>query len=72
MWTKKFWVAALERGLKSSAQALIGLWGLNQFDVLEADWKLALSAAAGGFLLSMLTSIVSEPVGESGPQLFGK
>jgi hypothetical protein len=67
MWTKNFWRQAAERGVKSSAQALLGMWALDAgFDVLRADWRLALGVAVGAYVLSVLTSIVTSGVGQKG------
>lgn len=63
MWNKTFWLAALERAVKSAAQGLLGMWALANFDVLHADWKLAIGVALGAALLSLLTSLVSSPFG---------
>lgn len=67
MWTASFWKQALERALKSAAQAMIGLWfGDVAFDLWQADWKKAAGVAVGAVVLSVLTSVVSAPVGEPG------
>jgi hypothetical protein len=67
-----FWKAAVERALKSAAQAAILVVGAAQFDWLHADWKsigLSVLAAAG---LSILTSLASIPYGNDGtPSLVG-
>lgn len=64
MFASKFWKLATERAIKSGAQALIGLFTLDQFNVLNADWALAGGVAAGAIVLSYLTSMVSAGVGE--------
>lgn len=64
MWSKSFWRQAAERALKSAAQAVVGLWPLDRFDVLQADWRLALGVAAGAIVLSLLSSIITAGVGE--------
>lgn len=64
MFTRSFWMQAAERAAKSAAQAAIGLYPLDKFDVLQADWRLALGVAAGGALLSLLTSVITARVGE--------
>jgi hypothetical protein len=67
MWTASFWKQVAERGIKSAAQALIGLWvGDAAFNVWQADPRKALGVAVGAFILSLLTSLVSAPVGEPG------
>ncbi|MEV6344115.1 holin [Actinoplanes sp. NPDC051851] len=65
MFTKKFWLAAAERAVKSGAQALVGLWGLDGFDIVHADLPLAAGVAGGAVVLSVLTSLVSSTVGAS-------
>lgn len=67
MWTATFWKQVAERAIKSAAQALIGLWvGDTVFDVWQADPRKAVGVALGAALLSVLTSLVSGPVGEPG------
>ncbi len=63
MFTAKFWKATAERAVKSAAQSLIGLFTLDQFNVLNADWTLAGGVAGGAVVLSVLTSLVSAGVG---------
>lgn len=63
MFTAKFWKGAVERALKSAAQALLGLWALDGFNAVEADYALAGGVALGAAILSVLTSIVSLAAG---------
>ncbi len=64
MFTVNFWRQTGERAIKSSAQALLGMWALDGFNVLNADWPLAGGVAAGAAVLSVLTSVVSLPFGQ--------
>lgn len=64
MWTTSFWKQAAERAAKSAAQALIGLWPLDKFDVLDADFRLAAGVAAGAVVLSLLSSVITAGVGQ--------
>lgn len=64
MWTKNFWKQAAERAVKSAAQSLLGLWALDGFNILNADFGLAGGVAAGAAVLSVLTSVVSLPFGQ--------
>lgn len=67
MYTAAFWVGAFDRALKSLAQVLLLLWGGNEwFNVLTVDLAGALGVGAGALVLSLLTSIVSAPVGDRG------
>lgn len=66
---KNFWVAALERAVKSLAQGFI-VGGLGDTTgLLTLDWVNVLSIAAGMFLFSLLTSIASGGVNGEGPSL---
>lgn len=64
MYGLSFWKDALERAIKTAAQAVataLGIGGaLNQF---VWDWKLAWQFAVGGLLTSLLTSVASSPIG---------
>lgn len=65
MFTKKFWLQAAERAVKTFAQALAGM--LAAAATLEAvDWVVALSGAGLAALLSVLMSLGSLPVGPDG------
>jgi len=66
MWTRNFLKQATERAVKSAAQALLGMWALDGFNILHADWRLAAGVAAGAYILSALTSIVTSGVGQPG------
>ncbi len=72
MFTRSFWVQAGERAVKSAAQMVIVAWGLDvaastgAVDAFALDWRLGLGAAAGGAILSLLTSLLSAGVGPSG------
>jgi hypothetical protein len=70
MFTATFWKAAAERAAKSAAQALVGLWALDGFNALNADYRLAGGVAAGAALLSLVSSVASLPFGKrSSPSL---
>lgn len=67
MWTLAFWKDTAERAVKTAAQAVILGLGLAQgANLFEMDWRAALGLAAGGAVLSLLTSIVSAPFGNKG------
>lgn len=60
-----FWTGAFDRAIKSFAQALLLLWGADEgLSILEIQFPQSLGVAAGAAVLSLLTSIVSAPVGE--------
>jgi hypothetical protein len=61
---RNFWRQATERGIKSAAQAVAGIILLDQpFDLIQANPLRALGVAAGGFVLSIVTSVATAPVG---------
>lgn len=67
MLTSTFWLGATDRAVKSFAQALLLLWGASAgFNVLDIEPGAAFGVAGGAALLSVLTSIVSAPVGDKG------
>lgn len=71
LFTRAFWADAAERALKSAAQAALGvaLVGDRAFSVIDADLSVLFGAASTGAALSLLTSIVSAPIGGAGPSL---
>jgi hypothetical protein len=67
MLTAQFWAGATDRAVKSFAQSLILLWTADAgFNVLEIAIGPTFGVAAGAAALSLLTSIVSAPVGDRG------
>lgn len=63
MFTRRFWRAAIERAVKTAAQADLLLIGANQAQWLAIDWGKVGATTLGGLVLSVLTSITSEPFG---------
>lgn len=66
MFNAAFLKAALERAVKTVAQTLLALWGAGVFDILHVDWASAFGVSVGAGVLSVLTSVVSLPVGPAG------
>jgi hypothetical protein len=68
IYHRAFWVEALERAVKTAAQVPLTVWvaGDVVMDVFQTDWSQVAGLALGGFLFSILTSIVSAPVGPQG------
>lgn len=63
MWTRNFWIATLERALKSVAQAiLIYLGGDGVFNAWSVDWSAAGGIAVSAAIISVLTSVISAGV----------
>jgi len=65
--TAAFWTGTLDRALKSFAQGLLLLWGADEgLNLLEVNLVTSLGVAAGAAVLSLLTSLVSAPIGDDG------
>ncbi len=66
MFTLNFWRAASERALKTAAQTAIVALGADKLGTLfAADFANVAGMAAGGALLSVLTSIATSAVGDT-------
>lgn len=64
MMTLNFCKNAAERAAKTAAQSVLLAIGAAQgFDLFALDWRNVAGAAIGGAILSLLTSIVSSPLG---------
>lgn len=65
MFTASFWKAAAERAIKTAAQCAIVFLGGSQvaLDLWTIDPRGLAGVAAGGAVLSLLTSVASEPFG---------
>lgn len=64
MFTKSFWKQALERCIKTAAQAAAALLTADGTGVLDVNWGTVASVAGLAALASLLTSIVTSGVGE--------
>lgn len=72
MFTRAFWAAALERALKSAAQAAITFWAIGDglLNLWTVDAKGTGGVMAGMFVLSLVMSVASIPFSaSSGPSL---
>lgn len=64
MFTWVFWKQALERALKTFAQAVVALLTSDQvLGILDVNWGDVAQVGALAAVLSLLTSVVSAPVG---------
>lgn len=55
----EFWNYALERALKTIAQAAIAFLGSGSIGLFAIDWVSLASVSLGAGLLSVLTSVIS-------------
>lgn len=70
IFTRTFWTAAIERAFKTAAQSALLIFGADQINVLTVSWVEVGGFAAGGFVLSLLTSVASNQFGDgTGPSL---
>lgn len=70
MFSATFWKDAFERAVKTAAQAVVGGLALGEgFNAFDVDWQLGGGFALAGFVLSVLTSVASAPVGDTGASL---
>lgn len=70
MWTKQFWRATAERGIRTAAQTFAATIIVGATGVLDADWQTAGSVTALTTLLSILTSVAAGAAGgTTGPSL---
>jgi hypothetical protein len=72
MFTLPFWKAAFERAIKTFAQVFVGFIVIGQTSAAGLDWANAASIAGVAALASVLTSLVSDKIGDNGPSLAGE
>lgn len=70
MFTLVFWRAVFERGVKTAAQAVVlAITGDVAFNALTADWLTLGGFAAGGLVISVLTSLASAALTDGNPSI---
>lgn len=67
---KVWFKAALTRAIKTAAQTAIAALPVTGFMLGEVNWLAVLSMAAGGFVLSLLTSLAGIPEADGGKSPF--
>lgn len=65
MLTIKFWRDAAERAMSTAAQSAILVFGADQFDAINADWRTVAGFALGGAVLSLLKAVAAAKVGDA-------
>ena len=64
--------AAAIRAVKTAAQVGVLLIGTDVFSIVALDWPYILGCMAGGFVLSMLTSVAGIPEVSDGASVFAQ
>ena len=60
VWSKRFWVSAAERAIRTAAQAALGVLSADLLVVVsDINWKLVFSVSLLAALASILTSIAT-------------
>lgn len=72
MTTAEFWLATLERAIKTAAQTAVALIGTGAIGILDVDWRQVASVSALAAIVSVLTSLASDRIGNPGPSLVGE
>ena len=72
MLNTTFWIAAAERAVKTCAQTAVAILSAGATGVLDVEWGQMASVAGLAAVVSVLTSIASDGVGNSGPSLGGE
>ncbi len=65
MFTLEFWKDALERAIRTAAQALVASWATGMTGVLDVNWIQAASVAGLAALTSVLMSLAATSRGNS-------
>lgn len=60
-----FVLGLVERAAKSAAQSALAAYVGQDVNLVSGGWKVLGLAAASGFILSVLTSVASQPVGNT-------
>lgn len=66
MWTKSFWRQAIERAVKTFAQAAVALLTGDGLGLLNIDWGTVGSVAGLAAVVSLLTSVATSGMGPQG------
>lgn len=70
MWTKKFWVDATERAIRTVAQSAAAILAASGVGLLDANWLATASAAGVAGVISLLFSISGEAYRPTGSASF--
>lgn len=67
MQTRAYVKAVAERAVKTAAQSALLVLGADQINAIHVSWAEVGGFAAGGFILSVLTSLATSGFGGEGP-----
>ncbi|NSC21497.1 holin [Streptomyces albus subsp. chlorinus] len=67
MTTAAFWRAAVERMVRTFAQAVLALLGGDGLGLLDVDWGQALSVGGLAAVVALLTAVATSGTGGEGP-----
>lgn len=70
--SKSFWADAIERAVRTVAQAALSILTINGTNLLNADWKGLLSAAGLAGVISILMSVTASGAGNKNTASFVK
>ena len=66
---RKYVLAILDRAVRTAAQSALLVFGADQINAVNANWADVAGFAAGGFVLSVLTSLATGGLSGNGPSL---
>lgn len=69
---KEWLKCAAIRGVKTAAQVGVLLIGSDVFNIMALDWPYIIGCMAGGFVLSILTSLAGIPEVDNGASVFAQ
>ena len=62
MGIRRYYTDMVDRAVRTAAQAAIAVLGADVVDVLNTDWVGVVSVAAGGAVLSILTTVTQRGI----------
>ena len=67
--TTRFWLASVERAIKTWAQVVASMLVGNGTSIITVDWLQILAVSGTAAVVSLLTSVASAGIGPQGPSL---
>lgn len=66
MWTWHFWKQAIERAIKTGAQAAVAILGVSGLGILDVNWKQTASVVGLATIASVFSSLATYNMGQEG------